>query len=165
MNQIRDRAEWLPVTDGTVPMSDEARGHAIKRRRLQLGINSLRDFADQTGVARQTISRAEDGDTRTTETTYARLEMFLERLEAQQSVSDGTTPALVSSQPEPAGVVESGTGQISFRASGVSSEAFSIDELIVDSTAEHADEARRQFVELIQEIRRTQAGATDTERP
>lgn len=101
MNQSQVGAEWLPVSDGTVPMSDEARGHAIKRRRLQLGINSLREFADQTGVARQTISRAEEGDGRTTETTYARLEMFLERLESERPSSDGTTPALVS-QPEEA---------------------------------------------------------------
>lgn len=160
MDQSQLGAEWLPVTaDGTIPMSDEARGHAIKRRRLQLGIKSLREFADATGVARQTISRAEDGDTRTTETTFARLEMFLDRLEGQA----GEAGMSLVSQPQP-GDVESGAGQITFRASGVSSEAFSIDELIVDSTAEHADEARRQFVELIQEIRRAQSAATDTDR-
>lgn len=158
MNQSPIGAEWSPVSDGTVPMSNEARGHAINRRRHALGIRSLEAFAKGAGMARQTISRAEGGDDRVTESTFVALETYLDRLEAQRPARVDTPPALVS-QPPPA-EVESGTGQITFRASGVSSEAFSIDELIVDTTAEHADEARRQFVELIQEIRRAQSGDT-----
>lgn len=160
MNQSGISAEWSPVSDGTIPMSSEARGHAINRRRHALGIRSLEAFAKGAGMARQTISRAENGDARVTESTYVALETYLDRLEGQDG---GTTPALVS-QPQPT-EAESAASPITFRASGVTSEAFSIDELIVDSTAEHADEARRQFVELIQEIRRAASSATDTERP
>lgn len=157
MNQSPIGAEWSPVSDGTVPMSNEARGHAINRRRHALGIRSLEAFAKGAGMARQTISRAEGGDDRVTESTFVALETYLDRLEGQRRpTSVDTSPAKVSPPVE----IEPASSQITFRASGVSSEAFSIDELIVDTTAEHADEARRQFVELIQEIRRAQSGDT-----
>lgn len=68
---------------GLVPMSDEARGHAIKRRRLAAGLKSLEDFAAATGLARQTISRAERGHPTTTATTYERLEMWLDNFERE----------------------------------------------------------------------------------
>jgi hypothetical protein len=37
------------------------RGQEIKRRRLAVGIKSLREFAEATGVSRNAITAAEDG--------------------------------------------------------------------------------------------------------
>ncbi len=85
MNQASVGAEWSPVTDGTVPMSKEARGHPINMRRIANRINSHLEFAEAPGLARQTIARAEEGDPRTTETTFARLEAFLDKFDHETS--------------------------------------------------------------------------------
>lgn len=129
---------------GLIPMSDETRGHAIKRRRLAFGITSQDEFAKATGVSRGAIQRAEAGDPTTRDSTYVRLESWLDKF-AEETGSEADDAA--AAEPD-----HGNGGQITFKASGV----FGIDELIVDSSPEVADEARRQFVELIQEIRRAQ---------
>lgn len=62
-------------------MSEETRGHAINRRRNILGIKSLREFSERTGVDRAAISRAEQGQG--TRQTYERLEGWLARVEEE----------------------------------------------------------------------------------
>lgn len=68
-------------------MSEETRGHSINRRRNFLGIKSLREFSERTGVDRQAISKAEAGVG--TKQTYERLEAWLDRLEEEMGQDDG----------------------------------------------------------------------------
>lgn len=116
MKQTQLGVELMPVTDGNPPMSNEARGHAIKRRRLAAGINSLREFAEATGLSRQTIARAEEGDHRTTDSTYARLEVWLDRFDTE------TTSEAEHATKAAAGVpgvdVDAHTGSVTFRLAG-----------------------------------------------
>jgi transcriptional regulator with XRE-family HTH domain len=64
-------------------MSDEGRGAKIKRRRLDLGIDSLHQFHEATGLDRRTLTRAEAGTA--SETTLDWLEAWLTREEAVKS--------------------------------------------------------------------------------
>lgn len=64
-------------------MSDETRGHALRRRRLELGIKSQRGlvyFAEEQGleISRSAIRAAEKGEA--SKETYARYEVILDRL-------------------------------------------------------------------------------------
>lgn len=71
------------VSDGPqlLVVSNEARGHAIKRRRLALGIKSYDEFAKATGVSRGAITRAENGEPSASEATFGRLEAWLDKFE------------------------------------------------------------------------------------
>lgn len=66
-------------------MSDEVRGEAIRRRRYEFGITSVRQFAEATGVDRHAIGRAEAGNG--SEATYERLERWLDKF-AEETGSD-----------------------------------------------------------------------------
>jgi transcriptional regulator with XRE-family HTH domain len=80
-------------------MSNQTRGHAIYKRRVALGLDSLHEFAQATGVSRQTIARAEKGDPSVTETTYTKLETWLDRFEEE------TGSPMPKAVPEP-GIIE-----------------------------------------------------------
>lgn len=139
MNQASVGAEWSPVTDGTVPMSKEARGHAINRRRIAQGINSLREFAEATGLSRQTIARAEEGDPRTTETTFVRLEAFLDKFDYE-----------TSSEAEDAAAAGSGSDEqvVEYRLSG----DFGVD-LIVKGPVSNIAEMEASIGRLLAQMR------------
>jgi transcriptional regulator with XRE-family HTH domain len=104
----------IPVENGQelLPMSNEARGHAIKRRRMALGIKSYDEFAKATGVSRGAITRAETGDPAATEATYLRLETWLDRFEHKTS-SDAVEAAEAAAA---SGQVEEHT--VEYRLSG-----------------------------------------------
>jgi hypothetical protein len=70
-------------------MSDDARGAAIKRRRLDLEIDSLHQFHEATGLDRRTLARAEEGEA--SSKTLDWIEAWLSREEAVRS--GGGTPA------------------------------------------------------------------------
>ena len=67
-----ESGDWAAVTA-------ETRGEAIRRRRMSHGIRSVREFAEQTGLARETVTRAEHGEA--SEGTYQRLEAWLDAFE------------------------------------------------------------------------------------
>lgn len=123
MNGVANRAESLP-------MSTETRGHAIKARRLALGIKSLREFAERTGVDRQAITRAEAGAG--SESTYERLEAWLSRFEEE------------TGHDEPAG-----DDYIEYRLSGV----FGVDSIVVKGPVRDAAELERSVARLVRELR------------
>lgn len=62
-------------------MSDETRGHAIKARRLALGIKSLREFAEASGISREALTAAEKGAG--SEATLERAEAWLTKIETE----------------------------------------------------------------------------------
>lgn len=64
-----------------MPMTDETRGHAIKRRRLALGIKSVRQVATKSGVSREAVTAAESGTA--SNETYDRLEAWLDTFEEE----------------------------------------------------------------------------------
>ena len=114
---------------GLLPMSDETRGHAIKRRRLGLGITSLREFADRTGVDRGAITKAERGHG--SEGTYDRLESWLDRFEEETGNDDP------------------GSDYIEFRLSGV----FGVDSIVVRGPVSDASELEQSVARLVRELR------------
>ena len=73
----------------SVPMSDETRGHSIRSRRLALGIKSLREFAEATGIHRVALSKAEQGEGSTQ--TYERAEAWLDRFEHETGHDEPST--------------------------------------------------------------------------
>jgi transcriptional regulator with XRE-family HTH domain len=64
-------------------MSDTGRGEAIRRRRMALGIRSVRELSARTGVNRGAVSGAEHGEA--SKGTYERLESWL----TEQEENDG----------------------------------------------------------------------------
>lgn len=62
-------------------MSAETRGHAIKERRLRLGIKSVRELARQSGVDRGAVTAAEAGTASID--TYDLLEAWLDAFEEE----------------------------------------------------------------------------------
>jgi hypothetical protein len=74
---------------------DWERGRAINRRRLTLGIKSLREFVEASGVSRKAITAAEDGHG--SKATYERLEAWLDRMEEEMGMdvpSEPPTPVI-----------------------------------------------------------------------
>lgn len=74
---------------GLLPVSDETRGHGIKRRREALGM-SVSALAKKVGMDRGTLARAEEGDERTEALTYSRIEGALDRLETEMGIDQAT---------------------------------------------------------------------------
>lgn len=116
-------------------MSDEARGHAIKRRRLAAGLTSLQDFATATGLARQTISRAERGDPSTTPTTYERLELWLDNFETE--TDEGAQEAPIPHAAE--------TDTVEFHLQGV----FGAADVLVKGPVSHLPELEAAVARLL----------------
>jgi transcriptional regulator with XRE-family HTH domain len=71
-----ERSAELPDVNG-----QWIRGQEIKRRRLAVGIKSLREFAEATGVSRNAITAAEDGHG--SKATYERLEAWLDGFDVE----------------------------------------------------------------------------------
>lgn len=63
----------------SAPVNTSARGEAIRRRRMALGISSVRELAIRSGVSRSATSAAEHGDA--SPGTYHRLEGYLSEQE------------------------------------------------------------------------------------
>lgn len=126
----RNGAQSAPVTD------NEERGKSIERRRLALGINSLREFEDALEhlVRRDTLSKVEDGTA--SEGTYRKVEAWLEREERE----NGHT-----AQP-PA----DGHGPIKLTLHGV----YGVDELIIEGPVEHPEALAEAVGRILEEFRK-----------
>ena len=110
-------------------MSDETRGHAIKDRRLALGIKSVREFAEATGIDRQALSKAEAGQG--SSATYDRAEAWLSRMEEE------TGHDVPPSEPL----------RFTFH------DVYGIGELIVEGPVDRPDELVASITKLLSEIR------------
>src|SRR5690606_34807205 len=116
--------------EGSAVMSNETRGQAIKRRRLALGLTSVRKFAEATGIDRAALTRAEDGEG--SEATYDRAEAWLSRME-EETGHDGAPS-------EPLKVTLH--------------DVYGIGEIIVEGPADHPDELVAAVAKLLAEIQR-----------
>ena len=86
MNKAARSARLVSVTDdadGPIDPDKLARGLAIQKKRLALGLSSEREFMAASGVDRTTIGRAEEG--KASPGTYDRLEAFLDKLDERMS--------------------------------------------------------------------------------
>lgn len=108
-------------------MSDETRGEAIKRRRLAMGIKSVREFSEATGVDRGALSKAEAGQA--SEGTYERVESWLDRMEHE------------TGHDEP-------SGPLRFTLHDV----FGVGEIIVEGPSDRPDELVQAVAKLLAEI-------------
>lgn len=117
------------------PVGDEdrARGEALKARRLRLGIKSLRELEEKTGVARTTITKAEAGEA--SRPTYERLEAWFDRFEHE-----------ITSEAE---VVEPGGGVMTLSVEGI----YGVAKVTVQAPVEDADELRAFFRGLLADLR------------
>lgn len=79
------------------PVTSESRGKAIRARRLRHGIKSVRQFAEQSGVSREAITAAEDGVA--SESTYARLEAWLDTFEEETGAEEEEDRAAPAQAP------------------------------------------------------------------
>jgi transcriptional regulator with XRE-family HTH domain len=112
------------------PMGDEQRGAAIKRRRLALGIDGYRQFAEATGRDRETLTRAEQGNA--SKSTYDWIEAWLDRIETETGMND----------PSPA-------DPIRVEMHGV----YGIQEVIVTGPVDHPDELAEAVGKILDRIR------------
>jgi len=97
MNKASRRARLVSVSDdadGPIDPEKLARGQAIKAKRLALGVTSLREFEEASGMDRGTIGRAEKGNA--SPGTYDRLEAFLDDLDERMSSERGEVSAEVA---------------------------------------------------------------------
>lgn len=116
-------------TARSVPMSDETRGHQLKARRLGLGIKSVREFAEASGIDREALSKAERGQG--SSGTYDRAESWLSRIEEETGADEPS--------PEPL--------RFTFH------DVYGIGELIVEGPVDHPDELVASITKLLSEIR------------
>lgn len=111
-------------------MSDETRGHSIKSRRLALGIKSLREFAEASGVSREALTAAEKGQG--SAATYDRAEAWLSRMEEETGHDEPSSEPL----------------RFTFH------DVFGIGEIIVEGPADRPDELVASIAKLLDEIRK-----------
>lgn len=117
------------IAAGSTPMSNETRGHGIKRRRLALGIKSVREFAEASGIDREALGKAERGQG--SAGTYDRAESWL------------------ASKEEELGHDEPPAEPLRFTFHDV----YGIGELIVEGPVDHPDELVASITKLLSEIR------------
>ena len=110
-------------------MSDETRGHAIKTRRLALGIKSLREFAEASGISREAVTAAEKG--LATGATYDRAEAWLSRMEEATGHDEPMAEPI----------------RLTFH------DVFGIGEIIAEGPADKPDELIAAVAKLFAEIR------------
>lgn len=122
-------ARTSTTTAGSIPMSNETRGHGIKSRRLALGIKSVREFAEASGISREALTAAERGEA--SAGTYERAEAWLDSFE------------------EEAGHDEPSVEPIRFTFHDI----YGIGELIVEGPVDHPDELVASITKLLAEIR------------
>lgn len=109
-------------------MSDEARGQAIKERRLRRGLKSVRAFAEASGVSRDAVTAAEEGTASTG--TYERLEAWLDAFDEETG----------NDEPEPG-------GKVSFSVKGNFGVA-----VTVEGPVENLDELEEVVARLIERV-------------
>lgn len=128
-------------------MSEETRGHDLKRRRIALGIKSQHKMAKVAGeqgfeLSRAAIMAAEQG--KGSASTYDRYEALITRLEGirRRAEAAGEGDVLDDDEDEaPAGVVE-------YRASG----DFGV-EFVVKGPSEIRDALKADLLDLLRELR------------
>lgn len=111
-----------------------SRGERIKARRLALGIKSVREFAEASGISRDALGPAENG--RASSGTYERAEAWLDRMEAE------------TGHDEP---VESSTSREPIRLTF--HDVFGIGEIIAEGPSDRPDELVATVSRLLEEIR------------
>jgi transcriptional regulator with XRE-family HTH domain len=114
-------------------MSNETRGHGIKARRLALGIKSLREFAEASGISREALTAIEKGAG--TAASMERAEAWLDRIEAE------------TGHDEPA------ADPIRFTFHDIHSGTYSIGEMIVEGPVGHPDELVAAVAKMLAEFR------------
>lgn len=110
-------------------MSDETRGHALKARRLALGIKSVREFAEASGIDREALGKAERGQG--SPSTVDRAEAWLSRMEEETGHDEPTAEPL----------------RFTFH------DVYGIGELIVEGPVDRPDELVASIAKLLAEIR------------
>lgn len=110
-------------------MSDETRGHGIKARRLALGIKSLREFSEASGISREALTAIEKGAG--TAASMERAEAWLDRFEAETGMDEAS--------PEPI--------RFTFH------DVYGIGELIVEGPVDHPDELVAAVKAILAEMR------------
>jgi transcriptional regulator with XRE-family HTH domain len=131
----------VPVAAHLSVVDNKQRGTAIRQRRLRLGIDSVREFADAVGKDRGAVTRAEKGDPRTTENTFALLEAWLDQRE-EEFKSEREPAQDERPGPAPEGVV-------TIAMEGV----FGIESVTFSGPPEQADEVRRLAIEFMRDVR------------
>lgn len=110
-------------------MSEETRGHAIKARRLALGIKSVREFAEASHIDREALSKAEKGQGSVG--TYDRAEAWLNGIEEETGHDVPSTEPL----------------RFTFH------DVFGIGEIIAEGPVDKPDELVASIAKLFAEIR------------
>lgn len=110
-------------------MSDETRGHSIKARRLALGIKSLREFAEASGISREALTAAEKGQG--SSATYERAEAWLDRMDEETGMDEPSAVPL----------------RFTFH------DIYGVGELIVEGPIDRPDELVAAAAKLLAEIR------------
>ena len=126
MNALLDRAH-LSVVDNS------ERGAVIKRRRLRMGIKSLRTFADELGMDRGAVTKAERGEA--SENTLLRIETWLDDKEHE-----------MSSDAEEAGAHDQ---TVTIKMAGV----YGIEDVTISGPVDHLAELKDLAVELMRDVR------------
>lgn len=130
-----------PLDSGTLqPVDNESRGEAIKRRRLALGIDSYRRFAEATGRDRGTLTAAEEGSPSTTTATLDWLEAWLTRAEAEAGLGEPSAAAP--------------SGPIKLTLHGV----YGVDEIIVEGPVDRPDELAEAVGKILDRMKARDEG-------
>lgn len=111
-------------------MSDETRGHGLKARRLALGIKSVREFAEASGIDREALGKAEKGQG--SSGTYERADAWLTRMEEETGHDEPSAEPL----------------RFTFH------DVYGISELIVEGPVDRPDELVAAVGKLLADIRR-----------
>lgn len=122
-------AQSVLGAEGSRLMDNGQRGAAIKRRRLAIGIKSLREFAEATGVDRAALTKAEAGQGSTA--TYERVEAWLDRHEEETGHDEPAEPLRFTLH-----------------------DVFGVGEIIVEGPADHPDELVQAVAKLLAEIQK-----------
>jgi transcriptional regulator with XRE-family HTH domain len=112
-------------------MSNETRGNEIKARRLALGIKSVREFAEASGIDREALGKAERG--LGSGGTYDRAEAWLARMEEETGHDE---PALAAAPI-----------RLTFH------DVFGVGEIIAEGPADKPDELIAAVSKLLAELR------------
>jgi transcriptional regulator with XRE-family HTH domain len=111
-----------------------ARGEAIKQRRLALGLKSVRVFAEESGIDREALGKAEKG--LGSGGTYERAESWLTRQEVENGHDDPETAAT----------------PLRLTLHGI----YGIDEMIIEAPADRPDELAQAVGKILEEFRNRQ---------
>lgn len=110
-------------------MSDETRGKELRARRFALGIKSVREFAEASGIDREALGKAERGEG--SSRTYERAESWLDRMEVETGHDEPS--------PEPL--------RFTFR------DVYGVGEIIAEGPVDRPDELIAAVAKMLAEIR------------